>query len=151
MKDWIKSKLPVEVIEPLPSYAYNSILAEELRKIIARADADGCVDADGNPLVTIIDTRSSFKFAVRKGSDRYRIKTECQTISALLDDFYDKKVLDSVPERGLVVVVCETGNRDLFLVRYLSKFGHENLVCLQFGMRGWLKAGYPVIQVGSGE
>jgi len=56
-------------------------------------------------------------------------------------------MLNSVPRAGLVVTITETGNRDSFLIRYLYKFGNVNTKGLQFGMRGWLKADYPVERI----
>jgi len=148
LKDWKKSGLPLASMEPLPSYNGKFISAEELWKKIAKADATGCVDNAGKPLLTLIDFRSSLKLKYRKGGDNYRIKTSCRTISALLDDFIDNPALiHSVPKEGMVVTVSETGNRDIFLMRYLKKFGFTNIFGLEFGMRGWLKMNYPIEKI----
>ena len=148
LKDWKKSGLPLESIQPLPAYEGKFVSADELREKIAQADASGCVDHDGRPLLTLIDFRSSLKLSYRKGGDNYRIKTSCRTITALLDDFIDNPALiNSVPKQGMVVTVSETGNRDIFLIRYLKKFGYTNIFGLEFGMRGWLKMNYPVEKI----
>jgi len=73
------------------------------------------------------------------------IKTNCKTIHCLLDDFQKPEVRKQIPKKGLVVVISETGNRDWAVIRYLSKWGYTNIVGLQFGMREWIKSGYPVI------
>lgn len=93
LKDWIKSGLPVESIDFLPSYDGSFVSAAELREKIAKADASGCVDDSGNPLLTLIDFRSSLKLSKKKNGDQYRIKTSCQTITALLDDFIENTTL----------------------------------------------------------
>lgn len=148
LKDWMKSGQPVESIDPLSSYDGSFVSAAELREKIAKADASGCVDDSDTPLLTLIDFRSSLKLSKKKNSDKYRIKTSCQTIMALLDDFIENTALiNSVPQEGIVVVISETGNRDLFLMRYLHKFGYTNINSLQFGMRAWLKADYPVEKI----
>ncbi|MBL7225660.1 MAG: rhodanese-like domain-containing protein [Desulfobacteraceae bacterium] len=51
---------------------------------------------------------------------------------------------NQIPNKGLVVLVCETGNRDWAALRYLYKWGYTNIVGLRFGMRGWIKSDYPV-------
>ncbi|MBC8318680.1 MAG: hypothetical protein H8E41_12315 [Desulfobulbaceae bacterium] len=148
LRDWIDSGLPVESIDPLPAYNGTFISAAELREKIAETDAGGCVDKAGNPLLTIIDFRSSLIVSEKKGGDKYRIQTNCRTITTVLDDFIDNPTLiNSVPKTGMVVTICETGNRDLYLMRYLSKFGYSNIKGLQFGMRAWLKADYPVEKI----
>lgn len=148
LKDWKKSGLPLESIEPLPEYEGRFITVEELRDKIARADAAGCVDQSGKPLLTLVDFRSFLKQPDRIGGDNNRIKTSCRTITALLDDFVDNPALiHQIPKHGIVVTVSETGNRDIFLIRYLKKFGYTNIVGLQFGMRGWLKMNYPIEKI----
>jgi hypothetical protein len=37
----------------------------------------------------------------------------------------------------------ETGNRDIFAMKFMYKYGYTNIVGLNFGMRGWIKPGYP--------
>jgi len=72
------------------------------------------------------------------------IKTSCSTVHCLLDNLQDPEVRSRIPRQGLVVIFSETGNRDWAAMRYLSKWGYTNIVGLQFGMRGWIKSGYPV-------
>lgn len=145
LKDWIKSGNDVESIDPLPETKANFINVDELRVIIAKADTQNCVDTDGNPLLTLIDIRTTDVPSMARGGDKYRIKTNCLTITAFLDDFIDNhQLIQSIPRKGVVVSVTETGNRDAFLIRYLSKFNRTNVQGLEYGMRNWLKADYPV-------
>ncbi|MEN8189915.1 MAG: hypothetical protein ABFS19_08715 [Thermodesulfobacteriota bacterium] len=148
LKDWIKTGKPVETIDPLPTYDGGFISADELNQEISSAGNKRCVDDKGAPHLTLIDFRSSLKLSEKKGSDKYRIKTNCRTITVLLDDFINnQKLIDSIPREGLVVTISETGNRDHYLMRYLKKFDYTNIRGLQFGMRAWLKADYPVEMV----
>ncbi len=145
IKDWIKSGNTITSIELLPDSKINFIDANELKTIIDTAEARNCVDEKGQPLLTLIDLRVTQGHSAKKGADKYRIKTRCHTITALLDDFLDNSALiQSIPENSLTVSISETGNRDEFLIRYLSKFGKHNIRMLKYGMRNWLKAYYPV-------
>ncbi len=144
LKDWVRSGLPVVSIDPLPDYKAKFISAEELKAKLSNALSRNCRDSRGNPLVTLIDMRSSLHFKNKKGADLYQILTNCPIKTLLLDDFINnEEVIRSIPRKGLVVSVCETGNRDIYLMKYLSKFGYTNVVGLQFGMRVWLKKDYP--------
>jgi len=44
----------------------------------------------------------------------------------------------------LVVTLTETGNRDDIAIRYLSRFGYDNVKLVEFGMRGWIKNKLPI-------
>ena len=144
LKDWLKSGFPVETIDPLPDYQGKFISADELKSLLSDALSSNCLDTENNPMVTILDFRSSLKLKNRKGGDLYQIRTNCQTKTVLLDDFIDNmELIRSIPKKGLVVTISETGNRDTYLMRYLNKFGYTNVVGLQFGMRVWLKKNYP--------
>lgn len=138
----------MERIDPLPETDITFINVDDLLAKINEADGSNCEDSSGQPLLTLLDFRAPFQQASRRGSDKYRIKTNCRTITALLDEFIDNKTLiDSIPDTGQVVAICETGNRDRFLIRYLSKFGKKNIVALKYGIRGWIKANYPVEKI----
>lgn len=144
LKDWLKSGLPVTAIDRLPDYKGMFISAEELRTKLSEAMSKKCQDDNGNPLVTLIDMRSSLQLKNRRGADLYQILTNCPIKSVLLDDFIDNtELIRSIPQKGLVVSITETGNRDIYMMRYLSKFGYTNVVGLQFGMRVWIKKDYP--------
>jgi rhodanese-related sulfurtransferase len=78
------------------------------------------------------------------GVDILAIETNCNTIKCLLDDLSDPEVRSSIPKEGTVIIICETGNRDIIAMRYLHKFGYDNIFGLRFGMRGWIKLDYPV-------
>ena len=144
LKDWLKSGLPVTAIDRLPDYKGMFISAEELRTKLSVAMSKKCQDDNGNPLVTLIDMRSSLQLKNRRGADLYQILTNCPIKSVLLDDFIDNtELIRSIPQKGLVVSITETGNRDIYMMRYLSKFGYTNVVGLQFGMRVWIKKDYP--------
>lgn len=60
-----------------------------------------------------------------------------------LDDFKDR--LNKIPKKREVLVYCETGARSIRAVRYLEVSGHEHILHMHQGMRGWIKAGYPVV------
>ncbi len=47
----------------------------------------------------------------------------------------------------MVVSISETGNRDVFLQRYLHSFGYSDIYALEYGMRAWFKADYPQEQI----
>jgi len=148
IKDWIKSGKRVQAIEVLPDTEINLIDADELMMLIAAADKQNCIDSRGQPLLTLIDLRVAKGHSGKKGADKYRIKTRCHTITTLLDDFLDNSpLIQSIPENSLTVSISETGNRDEFLIRYLSKFGRNNIRMLTYGMRSWLKANYPVEEI----
>ena len=148
LKDWIKSGHITESIEPLPEIQIHFIDVEELMTALAEADERNCIDNDGNPLITLLDFRVTEGLSQKMGADKHKIKTNCQTISAPLDDFSNNtQLIQSIPEKGLIVSVCETGNRDVFLIRYLSKFDIFNIRSLKYGMRSWLKANYPVERI----
>jgi len=148
LKDWIKAGNSVESINPLPDTKINAIAVDELVAILTEADITNCVDADGHPILTLIDFRTPPNDSHKKGADKYQIKTKCKTIKAALDDFIDNKALiESIPDHGLTITVCETGNRDEFLIRYLSQFGKTKIMRLKYGLRNWLKANYPVEEV----
>ena len=145
LTDWIKSGNTTESIDPLPDSKVNFIDADLLMTRITEADEKDCVDKSGQPLLTLIDFRISRTLSAKKGADKYQIKTKCLTVTAVLDNFIDNNnLIRSIPEKGLTVSISETGNRDIFLIRYLSKFGKTNVLALKYGMRSWLKADYPV-------
>lgn len=148
LKDWIKNGLTVDTIEPLPKIPVTFVDNAELLARMEENHRQGCPTNDKENILTIIDFRSSLNLKIKRGGDQYRIKTDCQTITATLDDFIDnQELIDSIPKSGLVVTVSETGNRDQFLIRYLHRYGYRNVVGLQYGMRGWLKADYPVEKI----
>lgn len=71
------------------------------------------------------------------------MKSRCGTVHCLFDQLAEDAVRRQVPRDGLVATITETGNRDGLAARYLSRFGYDNVVGLQFGMRGWIKLNYP--------
>ena len=95
-------------------------------------------------MITLLDFRDLGAQKQKTGEDRYRIKTSCPTLTFHLDDLIDNEPLrSSIPKKQMVVSISETGNRDLFLQRYLSGYGYTNILSLEYGMRAWLKADYP--------
>lgn len=106
----------METIDPLPETDITFISVDDLLAKINEADASNCEDRSGEPLLTLLDFRVPFQQASKRGSDKYRIKTNCLTITALLDEFIDDQpLIDSIPDTGQVVAICETGSRDKFL------------------------------------
>ena len=60
-----------------------------------------------------------------------------------LNDFKDR--LNKIPRNKDVLIYCETGARSIRAVRYLEVSGHEHILHMKQGMRGWRKAGYPSV------
>jgi len=150
LKDWRRSGLPLESNRKLPDYDCRFIEAAALHERLQAAEPRACRDQAGRPLVTIVDFRSGTMLARRIGGDRYRIRTSCPIISVQLDDFLrDERLVDTIPRQGLVVTVSETGNRDVFLIRFLAQYGFRNVVGLRYGMRGWLKEDLPRERIGA--
>jgi len=133
---------------PLPAVDVNFMDVDALQKLLAAADAQNCKDTDNLPLVTILDFRMSRALQVKMSADKYQIRTRCKTITAQLDDFIDnRELIDSLPENGQIIAVSETGNRDRFLIRFLSGYNKTNIQGLKYGMRNWLKSRYPVEKI----
>ncbi|BBO68992.1 hypothetical protein DSCA_29220 [Desulfosarcina alkanivorans] len=141
IKDWQKSGLALESIHPLPAIDTAFIAADTLKQTIEDAQAKGCIDRHGEPLVTLLDLRN--ENFLRPDSRPPSILSTCRTQTLLLDDLRNPDVRASIPRHGLVVTITETGNRDTYVMRYLSQFGFSNVKGLQFGMRSWIKLGYP--------
>lgn len=142
LKDWEKAGYAIETLDPLPEYEGAYMEAQELLALIARADSQDCKDKQGNPLFTILDYRT--ELVHNAGEELPVISTKCPQIVMLLDDFADPVKREKIPRTGMVILVCETGNRDPFAMRYLHSLGYDNIVGLRFGMRAWIKVGYPV-------
>jgi len=142
IKDWKKNGYPLHTIEPLPVYDGRFISAAELLTAIVQAENNECVDAKKDPVLTILDLRTE---NILKGGKRPpAIRTNCLRIQCLLDDLIGEDLRRKIPRDSRVVVVTETGNRDKFAMRFLYSKGYNNLVGLRFGMRGWIKEGYPI-------
>lgn len=92
--------------------------------------------------MTIIDYRADY--FLKEDTASPSIESKCTMIYCLLDDLKYPEIRSQIPNKGLVVLVSETGNRDWAVMRYLYKWGYTNIVGLRFGMRGWIKLGYPV-------
>jgi len=131
-------------LEPLPEYQHKDkiIQADILLEKIKQADSSNCLDRNKQAMLTIIDFQTA-NF-IKTENPAPSIKTNCETIKCLLDDFSNPAVRSRIPKKGLVVLVCETGNRLWAAKRFLFKYGYTNIVGLRFGMRGWIKAGYPI-------
>ncbi len=140
LKDWKKSGFKINVIEALPDYKGRNIASEELLENIKKASVCDCRQKN-KPLLTLIDYRVG---RVNNDLKIRSIKTDCETIIGNFDDFLEKEARQKIPRKGLVVLICETGNRDKYMMRFLQKFGYTNVVGLKFGMRGWIKKGFPV-------
>lgn len=144
LKDWSKAGHKTISTAPLPPSTVEFIDVDTLHSYLLEAESNNCVDSSGKPLLTIVDFRISHPLQELRGADRYRIRTSCQTIKAQLDDFLNnKELVNTLPDSGQVISISETGNRDHFLIRYLSQFNKTNIKGLKYGMRSWLKAGYP--------
>jgi rhodanese-related sulfurtransferase len=142
IKDWEKSNHRIVAVEPLPSCEEKFVTAEELLAKIKGAEADNCSGEGMNPPLVIVDLRTENH--LNTGNKAPIIKTACPTIFCLLDDLRKKSVRNRIPKSGTVVTITETGNRDKFAQQYLCKFGYKNVNGLLFGMRGWIKANFPI-------
>jgi rhodanese-related sulfurtransferase len=100
------------------------------------------MDEKNKAIITFVDYRT--QHFLKREKPLASIKSDCTLIKCLLDDLRDPAQRDRIPKQGLVVLVCETGNRDAVAMRYLYKYGYTNIVGLRTGMRGWLKLNYPV-------
>ena len=141
IKDWKKSGLALEAARPLPEAGVQFIAADRLRQRLEASRENGCTTADGTARVTILDFRNENR--LDPGHRPPRIRSDCPTRALLLDDLQDPGIRSSIPKHGWVVTISETGNRDAYAMRYLSQFGFTNIRGLQFGMRSWIKLGYP--------
>jgi len=147
----VKSGNEVTSVTPLPDIKVHFIDVDELRDLLVKADKQHCKDADGEPLLTILDFRMSRVLQKKMSADKYQILSRCRTINAQLDDFIDNEMLiNSLPDTGQIISVSETGNRDRFLIQFLSQFNKTNIRGLKYGMRNWLKAGYPAEKIENG-
>ncbi len=142
LKDWIKAGNKTVSIDALPEYNGKFINADELLKEIQAAEKANCMDADGQNLLTILDLRTEHFLPTEHPIPD--IHTACPTLHSLLDDLIQPDARARIPRIGRVVTISETGNRDIFAMRYLSKFGYTNIVGLEFGMRGWIKLNHPI-------
>lgn len=142
LKDWQRSGLPVENRSPLPEVTPSYISAKDLWQQLSAAGVRGCRDDSGNPIVTLLDYRT--EAVLTPASVKAFIPSACPVLRFLLDDLTDPEKRRQIPSQGLVVAISETGNRDWALIGYMAEFGHSNLVGLEYGMRGWIKADLPV-------
>ena len=144
MGHWRKSGNAVVVDRPLPAYEGRYISADQLLGEIRSAGADGCF-REGRPRLTLVDYRAE----LFTGSNRpvVAIRTGGPTVRCSLDEFGDPEVRRKIPKDSPVVIVCETGDRDAFAMRYLYGFGYTNVSALRYGMRDWIKRGYPVVEM----
>jgi len=143
LKEWISAGLPVESTEKLPEYEVDFLSAEYVKSKMDIAEKSGCLSADGLPLLTFLDLRTE---RVPEGAEApLVIRSLCPTISGFLDDLQRADFRKKVPLDSLVIVITETGNRDEYAARYLYKFGYTQVLGLQYGMRGWIKADFPTV------
>lgn len=142
IKDWKKSGLPLSSINPLPDVPASFISSDLLNNEIDATEKNQCIDNSGAPLITLLDLRN--EYFLKTDKPLADIDTDCQTIKMQLDDLLKADVRAVIPKKGMLVTITETGNRDVFVKRYLSKYGFDNIRGLRFGMRDWIKKGYPI-------
>jgi len=141
IKDWRKSGYPLERKAKLPETDMLVISTDSLYEALQQAEKSGCKNSDGSAIITIFDFRNSNH--VKGESIPPQIDTQCPIYEFLLDDLLKGTVRNQIPKQGGVITLTETGNRDEFIIRYLSQFGYNNISILGFGMRGWIKNRYP--------
>ncbi len=124
---------------PLPHAKVEYISPEHLKQKL-ESRRDNC--SASAPQITILDFRN--EVIISPDTPPLAIKTPCPSINLLMDDLLVDQVLEAIPRTGLLVTVTETGNRDAFAIRHLSRFGFTNIKALEFGMRGWIKNRFPV-------
>lgn len=117
------------------------INADQLKQMIEKAQTGQCMDEKGAAAITILDFRN--EFFLNPDNPPPAIDTVCKTQRLQLDDLLKPEVRAALPRHGKLVTITETGNRDAFAMRYLHGFGFDDISGLQFGMRGWIKLGYP--------
>jgi rhodanese-related sulfurtransferase len=119
-----------------------------LLKKIRKIEGERCRDEQGNPRLVLLDFRASRLLRNKIGGDRYQVKTACPFVILQLDDMlHAEEVIRQLPRGAMIVCISETGNRDIYLQRYLYRHGFTNIYALKTGMRGWLKSGYPVEKI----
>ncbi len=118
----------------------TTIESDELYATLKELEPLECRSSEGVPLLTLLDFRNS---SLSKNSSFKKIATSCPTRSYLLDDILLPEVRAELPESGQVIIMTETGNRDEFVIRYLSQYDFKPFISLKYGMRGWLKMRYP--------
>lgn len=140
IKDWRKNGYPLESQKPLPEQAFPLITSDELYGLLQKFESSQCQSPEKKPLLTLLDFRNVNLDTSRNAQ---KIATVCPTRSYRMDDILKPEVREALPKHGKVVLLTETGNRDEFVVRYLSQHGVAPYTSLQHGMRGWLKKRYP--------
>lgn len=129
-------------ITPLPDVSASLITSDQLKQEIDAAENNQCIDNSGTPLITLLDFRNE-NFMQRE-TPLVDLDTVCRIMKIQLDDLLKSDVRADIPKKGMLVTITETGNRDIFVKRYLSKHGYDHIKSLNFGMRGWIKKGYPI-------
>jgi rhodanese-related sulfurtransferase len=142
IKDWKKAGLPLNQVKPLPEASVRWLTAEQLLHRLQATEASQCYDQQGRPLLSLLDLRNENLLSPE--TPPVRLVTACPVLTLELDDLLTAEARARVPREIPVVTITETGNRDVFVLRYLSQFGFDNLEGLEYGMRSWIKAGYPV-------
>ncbi|MGB3211182.1 MAG: hypothetical protein WBB19_10795 [Desulforhopalus sp.] len=140
IRDWKKFGYPIESRKPLPQSKVSYISAKTLSSDLREFDKQACRDSKGNPLMTLLDFRISNHLVVDDSS--LQIATKCPARKYLLDDILTEEVRAEIPKTGSVITITETGNRDEFIIRYLSQYGFTNIRALRFGVHGLLKQKY---------
>jgi rhodanese-related sulfurtransferase len=141
LKDWQISGFTTETLEPLPDYETKIATAEELYVYVTRAEKNGCIQANGKPVFTLLDIRNDS--CMDTDTVVVSIPNRCETIMGSLDDLQNESFREKIPKDTPVFVLTETGNRDVFAIRYLYTFGYSNVSGLKFGLRGWIMANFP--------
>lgn len=141
IKDWKKQGQELVSLDPLPEVPVRVITAEQLFATLVSLNGN-CQANTPSPALTLLDLRN--EVLLNPDSPPPSIKTQCPTVNLTLDDLLDAAILEGLPRQGRMVTITETGNRDQFAIRHLSKFGFNNVAGLKFGMRDWIKSGYPI-------
>jgi rhodanese-related sulfurtransferase len=141
LKDWLISGFTTETIESLPECETKTVTAQELYSYILSAEENGCNQANGKPAFTLLDIRTNP--GIESKSTSVVIPNRCETVMGSLDDLQDESFRKRLPIDSPIFVVTETGNRDVFAIRYLHIFGYSNVTGLKFGFRGWIMDNFP--------
>ena len=143
IKDWRKSGFVLESKKTLPETEISFIESDGLYSLLQEFDTTGCQSPEGQPLLTLLDFRNANFDNVDPPP---QIATTCPTKRFQLDDVLLPQVRAKLPRQGTVIILTETGNRDEFVIRYLSQYHFKTYKSLKYGMRGWLKKRYPIIR-----
>ncbi|UCM99977.1 sulfurtransferase [Sulfurimonas sp. SWIR-19] len=129
--------------------ANKMVLIKEARKVVGEMPAKQLKTLlDEGEDVIVLDVRESEQRA--EGSipyDEFNKENFVSITRGNLEWEVAKKIKD--PD-VLIVTYCRSGGRGALAAEVLRKMGYKHVTTLKGGLKGWVKAGYPV-KTGLGE